>query len=125
MEKFLEHSFASYFELLELSSKESALSSKAEPSDWKAKIITNSFSIIVLNLRQISSNKKEQLLCEIINLEVNQLTTHFCKAINNNFANGTLLNGNCYIKINSITFFANWKSSELQFNLYGDFDNAV
>ena len=86
MEKFLEHSFASYFELLELSSKESALSSKAEPSDWKAKIITNSFSIIVLNLRQISSNKKEQLLCEIINLEVNQLTTHFCKAINNNFA---------------------------------------
>lgn len=125
MKVFLEHSFASYFEFLGLSSKESALSLKAEPSDWKAQIVTSNFSTVVLNLRQISSSKKEQLFCEIINLQINQLTTNFCKAINNNFTDGKLLNGHCYIKVDSITFFANWKKSELQFNLYGTFDDVV
>lgn len=118
MKDFLEYCFASYFDFL-------GLLSKTESSEWKAQIITSSFSVVVLSLRKIPLFKKEKLLYEIINLEINKSTQNFCKAINNNFIDGGLINGNCYIKVDNITFFANFANSELQFNLYGTFDDTV
>ena len=97
MKDFLEYCFASYFDFL-------GLLSKTESSEWKAQIITSSFSVVVLSLRKIPLFKKEKLLYEIINLEINKSTQNFCKAINNNFIDGGLINGNCYIKVDNITF---------------------